>query len=107
MTDPAKLYQKALKYFVLTKYNQAAANCNKLIARLPTPSSQDDHVELRRLTWTLFLNISAKLRSDPKLLGLPTHDSNEKYCRAVWEHLLEIGYAGDPSQLDPRLVSSR
>ncbi|KAI9244473.1 hypothetical protein BDA99DRAFT_566226 [Phascolomyces articulosus] len=119
-------YQKALRFYLLTKYTTAATACVKAITRLPKPNAIEetdaytnvdiqDLEALRYSIWTLYLNIATTLLTQQdnnltphvtKLFGLsPTAaKSHDQFVHEMWQ-LLSEGYAGS-GNVDPRLVSS-
>ncbi|KAI8332418.1 hypothetical protein BC941DRAFT_436618 [Chlamydoabsidia padenii] len=107
-------YNKALRYFLLTKYSHAASSCVKALDQLPTVADTQDEslVVLHYQLWLLYINIASTILSTltqptsrlAKQFGLPLTciDSMDHFCLAIWERLVkECGGAGD---CDPRLV---
>ncbi|KAI8150314.1 hypothetical protein BJV82DRAFT_573479 [Fennellomyces sp. T-0311] len=123
LTSVQSQYQKALRFYLLTKYTTAATTCVKAIARLPKPnaenngslSNEDIHEleALRYSIWTLYLNIATTLLTQDKLtphvtklfaLSPSAAKSHDQFVHEMWQ-LLGDGYGG-PGNVDPRLVSS-
>lgn len=108
-------YEKSLRYFVLTKYQQAASTCVRTLDLLPglQQDSSPEMVALRLTVWSLYLKIATTLRSQKpdiptccKALKIPSCKTNAAFCRTLWDQMVHRGHAGDPSQVDPRLVSA-
>ncbi|KAG0170005.1 hypothetical protein DFQ28_002600 [Apophysomyces sp. BC1034] len=107
-------YQKALRYFVLTKYSQAATTCTKAILTLSTSQEMTmEFVELQTALWLLYLNVATimaitqkSLFRVAKLFGILPCESKEQFCHALWINLLEKGYTNDAGLVDPQLVSA-
>ncbi|KAI9484704.1 hypothetical protein BDB00DRAFT_792669 [Zychaea mexicana] len=116
-------YQKALRFYLLTKYTTAATACVKAIIRLPKQSNGTEQEDvnineleaLRYSIWTLYLNIATTLltlqdnKLTPhvtKLFGLSpaAAKSHDQFVHEMWQLLTE-GYGG-PGNVDPRLISS-
>lgn len=109
-------YNKALRYFLLTKYSHSATSCVKALDQLPSLENQDNSLTtLRFQLWLLYINVASTLLSAPaqpivlttrlaKQFGLPatsTH-SIEHFCLAIWERLVKD--CGEAGNSDPRLV---
>ncbi|KAF7732103.1 hypothetical protein EC973_006358 [Apophysomyces ossiformis] len=107
-------YQKALGYFVLTKYAQAATLCTKAISALSRSQELTmEFVDLRASLWLLYLNIATvmaitqkSLFRVAKLLSLPPCETRDQLCHALWIQLLEKGYDSDAGLVDPQLISA-
>ncbi|KAI8081631.1 uncharacterized protein BX664DRAFT_340888 [Halteromyces radiatus] len=110
-------YNKALRYFLLTKYTQAATTCVKALSQLPIQSIEqpDDTLSTLRLQlWLLYLNIVSTTFTTsntltPRLIkqfGLPSTSSNsmEHFCLAIWNQLVKDAGQGIPGYCDSRLV---
>lgn len=111
-------YNKALRYFLLTKYSHAATSCVKALDQLPSLDNQDDSLTtttLRFQLWLLYINVASTLLSTPsqslvltnrlaKQFGLPSTStqSMEHFCLAIWERLVKD--CGEAGNSDPRLV---
>ena len=127
LTSIQAQYQKALRFYLLTKYTTAATACLKAITQLPKTNAvqeTDDNASytnmdlqeletLRYSIWTLYLNIATTLLTQQditphvtKLFGLPptAAKSHDQFVHALWQILSE-GYGGS-GNVDPRLVSS-
>ncbi|KAI9302211.1 hypothetical protein BJ944DRAFT_167695 [Cunninghamella echinulata] len=110
-------YNKALRYFLLTKYNHAATACVKALSQLPVAEQQDEFDILRVQLWVLYLNIititliNASTTSlstrIAKQFGLPlsSMESFDHFTLAVWD-LLVKSYGNIAGNCDPRIVSA-
>ncbi|ORZ17048.1 hypothetical protein BCR42DRAFT_450867 [Absidia repens] len=108
-------YNKALRYYLLTKYSHAATTCVKAFDQLSTTEKQDDYDALQLQLWLLYINIAAASLPTsttgltPRLakqFGLPSTstDSIEHFCLAIWGRLVISCGENIAGNCDPRLV---
>ncbi|CAO3627074.1 unnamed protein product [Cunninghamella echinulata] len=110
-------YNKALRYFLLTKYNHAATTCVKALSQLPVAEQQDEFDILRVQLWILYLNIititlintstNSLSTRIVKQFGLPLSSMElfDHFTLAVWD-LFVKGYGNIAGNCDPRIVSA-
>lgn len=113
-------YNKALRYFLLTKYNHAASTCVKALGQVPAVATeQDEYDNLRVQLWILYLNIltitlinnnntqTLPSRRLVKQFGLPlsSAESFELITLSVWDLLLK-NYGNIAGNCDQRIVSA-
>ncbi|CAO3627039.1 unnamed protein product [Cunninghamella blakesleeana] len=119
-------YNKALRYYLLTKYNHAATTCVKALEQIPVVNTitikQDEYDTLRVQLWILYLNTltitlinnsnnnnnqALSSRRLIKQFGLPlsSAESFELVTLSVWDLVLK-NHGNIAGNCDPRIISA-